>query len=246
MKKLFALLLAMMLVMNLTACGGDSSSEQTAAETEAVETEAAEEAISAGEPTEEQLKAITEAYNQVATLYNDVAVAANENGWMSDEQTAADIKDIGSVLEPVGTALTGDLSALEGADFDSLPDVLIEFAPVLEELAAKVAEPYAAEEGTTVITDEKLIPLANAVNQVIVVYNDVYALAEENGWLADEQTAAELQAVMGTLTFAQSGLTDDPSKLENVQEFDELANQILSLEGALNEVAERVSVPYEN
>ena len=245
MKKLFALLLAMMLVMNLTACGGDSSSEQTAAETEA-----AEEAVSEGEPTEEQLKAVTEAYNQVAILYNDVAVAANENGWMSDEQTAADIKDIGSVLEPVGTALTGDLSALEGADFDSLPDVLIEFAPVLEELAAKVAEPYAAEEGaeegTTVITDEKLIPLANAVNQVIVVYNDVYALAEENGWLADEQTAAELQAVMGTLTFAQSGLTDDPSKLENVQDFDELANQILSLEGALNEVAERVSVPYEN
>lgn len=245
MKKLFALLLAMMLVMNLTACGGDSSSEQTAAETEA-----AEEAVSEGEPTEEQLKAVTEAYNQVAILYNDVAVAANENGWMSDEQTAADIKDIGSVLEPVGTALTGDLSALEGADFDSLPDVLMEFAPVLEELAAKVAEPYAAEEGaeegTTVITDEKLIPLANAVNQVIVVYNDVYALAEENGWLADEQTAAELQAVMGTLTFAQSGLTDDPSKLENVQDFDELANQILSLEGALNEVAERVSVPYEN
>ena len=245
MKKLFALLLAMMLVMNLTACGGDSSSEQTAAETEA-----AEEAVSAGEPTEEQLKAVTEAYNQVAILYNDVAVAANENGWMSDEQTAADIKDIGSVLEPVGTALTGDLSALEGADFDSLPDVLMEFAPVLEELAAKVAEPYAAEEGaeegTTVITDEKLIPLANAVNQVIVVYNDVYALAEENGWLADEQTAAELQAVMGTLTFAQSGLTDDPSKLENVQDFDELANQILSLESALNEVAERVSVPYEN
>ena len=182
MKKLFALLLAMMLVMNLTACGGDSSSEQTAAETEA-----AEEAVSEGEPTEEQLKAVTEAYNQVAILYNDVAVAANENGWMSDEQTAADIKDIGSVLEPVGTALTGDLSALEGADFDSLPDVLMEFAPVLEELAAKVAEPYAAEEGaeegTTVITDEKLIPLANAVNQVIVVYNDVYALAEENGWL---------------------------------------------------------------
>ena len=71
-------------------------------------------------------------------------------------------------------------------------------------------------------------------------------MAEENGWLADEQTAAELQAVMGTLTFAQSGLTDDPSKLENVQDFDELANQILSLEGALNEVAERVSVPYEN
>ena len=93
MKKLFALLLATMLVMNLTACGGDSSSEQTAAET-AAETEAAEEAVSADGPTEEQLAALTEAYNQAATLYNDVAVAVNENGWMNDEQTAADINSI--------------------------------------------------------------------------------------------------------------------------------------------------------
>ena len=50
---------------------------------------------------------------------------------------------------------------------------------------------------------------------------------------------------MGTLTFTQSALTDDPSKLENVTDLDALAESILQLAPALEEIAERVSVPYE-
>ena len=95
------------------------------------------------------------------------------------------------------------------------------------------------------MTDEALIPVANAVNEVAPIFNEVYETAEANGWLEDEQTATELQTVMGTLTFTQSALTDDPSKLENVTDFDALANSILQLAPALEEIAERVSVPYE-
>ena len=234
MKKFLALLLALMMCLSLAACGGDSS-EDSAAE---------DAAVSEDGPTSKQIQAVTEAYNQVATLYNEVATTANENGWMADEQTAADIQTIGATLEPVGTALTGDLSALDGADFDALPDALLEYVPDLEALAEKVAEPYGGE-GATVVTDEALIPVANAVNEVVPIFNEVYELAEANGWLEDEQTATELQTVMGTLTFTQSALTDDPSKLENVTDFDALANSILQLAPALEEIAERVSVPYE-
>lgn len=230
MKKFLALLLAMMMVLSLAACGGDEPEDSAP--------------VSEDGPTSEQIQAVTEAYNQVATLYNEVATAVNENGWMADEQTAADIQAIGDTLEPVGTALTGDLSALDGADFDALPDALLEYVPDLEALAEKVAEPYGGE-GEAVVTDEALIPVANAVNEVVPIFNEVYEIAEANGWLEDEQTATELQTVMGTLTFTQSALTDDPSKLENVTDFDALANSILQLAPALEEIAERVSVPYE-
>ena len=234
MKKFLALLLAMMMVLSLAACGGDEPADSTADDA----------AVSEDGPTSEQIQAVTEAYNQVATLYNEVATTANENGWMADEQTAADIQTIGATLEPVGTALAGDLSALDGADFDALPDALLEYVPDLEALAEKVAEPYGGE-GEAVVTDEALIPVANAVNEVVPIFNEVYEIAEANGWLEDEQTATELQTVMGTLTFTQSALTDDPSKLENVTDFDALANSILQLAPALEEIAERVSVPYE-
>lgn len=226
MKKRFALLLTLALSLSLTACGGD-----------------VDETPSSG-PTEEQVQAITEAYNEVATLYNEVATAANANGWMSDEQTAADIRAIGDTLEPVGVALSENLSDLDGADYDALPDALRECIPMLETLAEQVSQPY-VDEDATIITEEALIPVINAVNEVIPIYNEVYEIAEANGWLEDPQTAEELQAVMGTLTFTQSALTDDPSKLESITDFDALANSILQFAPALEEIAERVSVPYE-
>ena len=111
--------------------------------------------------------------------------------------------------------------------------------------SAPVSEDGPTTEQTQAVTDEALIPVANAVNEVAPIFNEVYETAEANGWLEDEQTATELQAVMGTLTFTQSALTDDPSKLENVTDFDALANSILQLAPALEEIAERVSVPYE-
>ena len=111
--------------------------------------------------------------------------------------------------------------------------------------SAPVSEDGPTTEQTQAVTDEALIPVANAVNEVAPIFNEVYEIAEAHGWLEDEQTATELQAVMGTLTFTQSALTDDPSKLENVTDFDSLAESILQLAPALEEIAERVSVPYE-
>lgn len=237
MKKLFALLLALAMCVSLAACG-DEPAESGAAASAPVSAPAED-----GAPTDEQLQTLTEAYNEVAVLYNDVATAASENGWMADEQTASDINGFGDTLEPIGEALTGDISLLYGADFDELAAALQEFVPELETLAEKVAEPYGGD-GVTVVTDEALIPVANALNEVIPIFNEVYAAAEANGWLEDPTTAEELQTVMGTLTFTQSALTDDPSKLENVQDYDALADAILQFGPALNDIAERVAEPY--
>lgn len=239
MKKLFALLLALVMCVSLAACG-DEPAESGAASSSAAVSAPAED----GAPTDEQLQTLTDAYNEAAILYNDVATAASENGWMADEQTAADIGAFGDTLEPIGEALTGDITALYGADFDELAAALTEFVPELEKLAEKVAEPYGADEGMTVVTDEALIPVANALNEVVPIFNEVYTTAEANGWLEDPTTAEELQAVMGTLTFTQSALTDDPSKLENVEDYDALADAILQFGSALDDIAERVAEPY--
>lgn len=254
MKKTVSLLLALMMSLSLIACGESAEDDLAVSEEEssaqmqedAGDSQAQEDVSDVQTqdgPTDEQLQALTDAYNQAAVLYNDVAIAANDNGWMNDEETAAEVQSIGDTLEPIGVALTEDLSALAGADFDELTAAMQEFVPVLEAMAEKVAEPFGGED-MTVVTDEALIPVANALNEVVPIFNEVYATAETNGWLEDEQTATELQTVMGTLTYTQSGLTDDPSKLENVTDFGELADSILQLGDALSEIADRVSVPY--
>lgn len=236
MKKLLSLALALVMCASLAACGGGNG---TAAGSDT----GSDVSSGSGGPTDAQLQTLTEAYNEVAILYNDVATQAQENGWTADEETNAKIQTIGAMLDPVGTALTSDMSALEGADFDGLPAALLELKPELEELAARVAEPFAGGEGSAVVTDEALKPLANTYNELVPAFNEVYEAAEANGWLNDEQTSAELDAVYAMVTYVGSGLTDDPAKLEDA-DLDGLVAQLQELLPALEEIGQRVSVPY--
>lgn len=238
MRKLLSLALALVMCASLAACGG---SDAGGAGSEPNSGGASSSA--SGGPTDAQLKTLTEAYNEVAVQYNDVIALAQENGWTADEETNTKLQNIGAMMDPVGTALSGDMSYLEGADFDELPKALLELKPDLDELAAKVAEPYSG--GETVVTDEALKPLANTYNELASIYNEVYPAAEANGWLADEQTSAELDAVYGVITFVGSGLTDDPSKLDSIEDMDGLVEQLQQFAPALEEIGQRVSVPYE-
>ena len=250
MKKPVYLLLALTMCASLSACGGDksggsdvSSESSVSVTTESSDASSEDFDTDTGDgPTDEQLNTLTEAYNQVAILYNDVTITAEANGWAADQETSDAILTIGAILEPVGLALEGDISALDGADFDALPDALLELLPDLEALSEKVSVPY--EGGGDAVTDEALVPLANTYNELTTVFNAVYEIAEANGWLADEQTSTELDAVYETLTYIGSGLTDDPSILEDV-DIDALVEELQQFGPALEEVAERVSVPYE-
>ena len=142
MKKLTALLLAMAMCLALTACGGDVSGE--ASESDASVSSAVTADNSGTGVTDEQVKALTEAYNQIAPLYNEVYAAAEKNGWLNDEQTAAEINAVGSTMGVIGQALTEDMTMLEGADVDALPAAILQFVPELEKLAVKVAAAYTA------------------------------------------------------------------------------------------------------
>ena len=99
--------------------------------------------MNGNEVTMETLSALVEAYDAVAVPYNEIAVAVNENGWMADAQTAAEMEALGNVLGFIGEALTNDMALLDGSDFDALISTLESFLPELDGLAERVSVPYA-------------------------------------------------------------------------------------------------------
>lgn len=238
MKKLVSLLLVLAMCASLTACGGkDNTVSNTPGSTPSSAPS------NTGGPTDAQLSTLTDAYNQVAILYNDVATTALANGWEADQETNAAIQTIGDILDPVGQALSGDMSALNGADFDALPGSLLELLPDLEALSEKVAVPYEGGEGA--VTDADLEALAAAYNEVAIVFNEIYTTAESNGWLEDEETVKELQALTDMLTSINTGLTEDPSVFEGV-DINSMIEELQNLGPDLESLYNRVSYHYED
>lgn len=129
MKKLLALLLALMMCASLAACGGG---DEPASSDEG----------GAGVVTDEALKPLAEVYNKIAPIYNEAYENAETNGWMEDEQTAAEIQALSAMLGPVGTGLAGESDMLDGADIEGLTTQLEELIPAIEELAERVSVPY--------------------------------------------------------------------------------------------------------
>ena len=114
-----------------------SPTTETPAETPAPE------ASTSTDITEEQLTALTEAYNVVAVLYNEALTLAETNGWLNDELTVTELETVGSQLEFIGTALTEDLSLLADANLDELPAALLQMEQPFKELIERVSVPYA-------------------------------------------------------------------------------------------------------
>lgn len=242
-KKLLYPLLALTISASLTACGSKDSTTSTPISSGSDTASTASSSIvdSTGGPTDAQLSALTEAYNQVATLYNDVTIMAQENGWTADQETTDALQTINAIMEPVGEVLSGDISAMDGADFDALPDALLELLPDLEGLSEKVSVPYEGSEG--VVADDDIQLLTEAYNQVATLYNDVAIMAQENGWTADQETTDALQIVSVIMEPVGEALNGDMSALDGT-DLNDLSVALLELLPDLEELSEKVSVPY--
>ena len=150
MKRLLTLTLALVMSLSLTACGGsddDASSSDvndvSTSVSEPAEDGSGDASVPEGRISEEKLAELTEAYNNVAVPYNEIAHLVNEKGWMADEQTNAEMNAMNSTLGTVGTALTEDISMLDGADVDALIASLSDELPgALAELKDRVSVPY--------------------------------------------------------------------------------------------------------
>lgn len=259
MKKILALALALALCATLAACGGKETEAPAPAESAPAESApapapaASEPEASSDGPTDEQVAALTDAYNQVVDAYNEAADRAEENGWTADEEAMAELDRIAEVMAPVGDALNaGDLSSLEGEDFDALTGKLLDYVSQSQSMTEKFSVPCESGEevgsedaasGEAVIADEALKPLAEAYNKLAPAFQELYVTAEANGWMEDETTAAEIQGLTAVLGFIGSGLTEDPSLLEGT-DFDELIGKLeTEIAPAIDALAERVSVP---
>ena len=150
MKRLRTLTLALVMSLSLTACGG-SDDDASSSDVNDVSTSVSEPAedgsgdayVPEGRISDEKLAELTEAYNNVAVPYNEIANLVNENGWMADEQTNAEMNAMNSTLGTVGTALTEDISMLDGVDVDALIAALSDELPgALAELKDRVSVPY--------------------------------------------------------------------------------------------------------
>lgn len=263
MKKILALALALSLCATLAACGGkepDTPAPAEPAPAESAPAAAEPEPADAGGPTDEQIEALTDAYNQVVEAYNEAADTAVENGWTVDLDVQADLDAVADAMSPIGDALNalnaGDLSALEGEDFDALTSKLLDYVSLSHSMTEKFSVPYedetedesgseaAAASGEALdVTDESLKPLVEEYNNIAPLYNEVYETAEANGWLEDETTAAELQGLTGLLSYIGAGL-EDTSMLEDT-DLDALVEQMeTEIVPAIEMLSERVSEPY--
>ena len=149
MKRLLTLTLALVMSLSLTACGGsddDASSSDvndvSTSVSEPAEDGSGDASVPEGRISDEKLAELTEAYNNVAVPYNEIANLVNENGWMADEQTKAEMNALNSTLNTVAAALT-DTSKLDGVDVDALIASLSDELPgALVELKDRVSVPY--------------------------------------------------------------------------------------------------------
>lgn len=221
MKKFFASMIAMALSLCLVACGGGGPDKQPA----------------------------IDAFNTANTAFTEVANTINANIDAVPEDLVDVMIDMSGVLSEYKEILESDDEVSQEhldemiAWFDELNAWTAECSAELDAYLVGGNEIAADNEGTS-ITDEQMATLTEAYNQVAPIYNQAYTDAEANGWLNDELTATELNAVAGTLGTIGTALTEDLSMLEGV-DTDALVATLEELAPALNELAERVSVPYE-
>ena len=224
MKKFFALLLALMMCLSLSACGGSEVDTQPA----------------------------IDAFNEASTAFNTLADEVNANPDAFDDEFIADLQEMSASLSEYQATLESG-EALTEENVNDLVSAFGEVKTWADDAYVQVQEQLEAAETDTGLTDRNGEPvtqgtldaLTAAYNAVAVSYNAIATNASENGWMADAQTAAEINALSTTLGAVGTALSEDLTQLDG-SDFEGLIDQFSNeLPPALEELAERVSVPYE-
>jgi len=137
MKKLLVALLLVVMCLSLVACGGGEENPADGGSAPVADNNSTS-------ITDEEIAALTEAYNTVAPLYNEAYVQAEANGWLADETVAAEIEALNNTLGFIGAALTEDVTMLDGSDMTALVETVASLEGPLNDLVAKVSVPFEA------------------------------------------------------------------------------------------------------
>lgn len=140
MKKILVLMMALIMILSLAACGGDDTPEP----------EVANPAVSDGnvedwnykDVTPEQIQALADIVKQMEPLYNEAVSAAKENGWEADELTVQELNTVYVMLDAAihGVADPGEYEGTE--DMDAVVESYQLLLDAMPDLINKVSAPY--------------------------------------------------------------------------------------------------------
>jgi len=203
-----------------------------------------------GDPVVAKLAALTDrleaADDTIAPLCD--AVAAFEAALFAHTTNLGDYLS-NAVLETetfcVRQAAAGQLSPVMEAALNSELNFLQKLCGLTLDTLLEAADRQSRELAFLPRWEARQLDLTAAYNNVAVPYNEIATAVNENGWMNDEQTATEMKALSDTLGFIGKGLTEDISLLDG-SDFDALIDYLENeFPPALEELSERVSVPYE-
>ena len=203
-----------------------------------------------GDPVVAKLAALTDrleaADDTIAPLCD--AVAAFEAALFAHTTNLGDYLS-NAVLETetvcVRQAAAGQLSPVMEAALNSELNFLQKLCGLTLDALLEAADRQNQELAFLPRWEARQLDLTAAYNNVAVPYNEIATAVNENGWMNDEQTATEMKALSDTLGFIGKGLTEDISLLDG-SAFDALIDYLENeFPPALEELSERVSVPYE-
>ena len=131
MKKSITLLLALLMMLSLAACGDQSASQNTT--------------LSSEEVLALELEDLTDSANELGALYNEIILVADENGWLQDELFTQEANATAAMVE-LASEIVNDSSILEGESAQDVIDGINEMAVEWDtNIRAKVSEVYVVQ-----------------------------------------------------------------------------------------------------
>lgn len=142
MKKLLVFMMALIMALSFTACGGGDTQEAEEMISNSSEsgTDAADWPYK--DVTPEQIQAISDVIAELEPLYNEAAAAAKENGWETDETVLQELNLVYALIDAAKHGVA-DPSEYEGAE--DMAAVVEQYKVILgamPDLIVKVSEPY--------------------------------------------------------------------------------------------------------
>ena len=225
MKKLLALILAMVMVLSLAACGGEEDIEEYEEVEEVEEVEEAEDDMDAP-VSDEHFADLQEVYAQLVELNDEVVALYNNDQIAADENINEALSQTAEILETVGNI---DQSELNEADALELMESMGELAEALGMVVEGMQtneEAAAADEMAAPVSNEHFADLQETYAQLTQLYDAVIELYNNDGIAADEDinvALTETEKIMKTVGSINQSELNEADALDLMEAMGELA-----------------------
>ncbi len=138
LKKILVLMIALVMTLNLAACGGKAEPPASTPESTPAAAERKDNV------TPEQAAAIVDIMAKMGPLYEEAAAAATANGWDQDELAVQELNAVYAIMDSARVGL-GELDGYGDTSTEDIDAVIEQYQAMLDEmpnLVTKYSEPY--------------------------------------------------------------------------------------------------------